>query len=48
MVIACMHGQRAWTVKKLLAIQGYRNTDLLEGYLQEWIQAGLPWEGQGS
>jgi rhodanese-related sulfurtransferase len=48
MVIACMHGQRAWTARKLLAMQGYRNTELLEGYLQEWIQAGLPWEGEGS
>jgi rhodanese-related sulfurtransferase len=44
MVIACMHGQRAWAAQKLLAIRGYRNTTLLEGYLQEWIRAGLPVE----
>jgi rhodanese-related sulfurtransferase len=44
MVIACMHGQRAWLAKKLLALRGYRNMKLLEGYLQEWVRAGLPWE----
>ena len=44
MVLACMHGQRAWLAKKILALQGYRNTDLLEGYLQEWHRANLPWE----
>jgi rhodanese-related sulfurtransferase len=44
MVIACMHGQRAWLAKKLLALRGYRNTALLEGYLQEWVKADLPWE----
>jgi rhodanese-related sulfurtransferase len=26
MVLACMHGQRAWMAKKLLALQGYRTT----------------------
>jgi phage shock protein E len=44
MVIACMHGQRAWMVKKLMALQGYRNTVFLEGWLEGWIEAGLPWE----
>jgi rhodanese-related sulfurtransferase len=44
MVIACMHGQRAWIAQKILALQGYRNTALLEGYLQEWKKANLPWE----
>jgi rhodanese-related sulfurtransferase len=48
MVIACMHGQRAWMAKKLLALQGYRNMALLEGYLQEWLRAGLPWEKPAS
>jgi rhodanese-related sulfurtransferase len=48
MVIACMHGQRAWTARKLLGMQGYRNTDLLDGYLQEWIHDGLPWEKESS
>jgi rhodanese-related sulfurtransferase len=44
MVIACMHGQRAWMAKKILALQGFRNTALLDGYLQEWRRAGRPWE----
>jgi rhodanese-related sulfurtransferase len=44
MVIACMHGQRAWMAKKILALRGYRHMDLLDGYLQEWVKAGLPWE----
>lgn len=44
MVIACMHGQRAWMARKILALRGYRNMALLDGYLQEWVKAGLPWE----
>jgi len=48
MVIACMHGQRAWTTKKLLGLKGYRNLALLEGYLEEWLKAGLPWEEAAS
>jgi rhodanese-related sulfurtransferase len=48
MVVACMHGQRAWTARKLLAMQGYHNTEVLDGYLEEWKAAGLPWEGQGA
>jgi rhodanese-related sulfurtransferase len=44
MVLACMHGQRAWLAKKLLALRGYRNMALLDGYVQEWIRAGLPLE----
>jgi rhodanese-related sulfurtransferase len=48
MVIACMHGQRAWMAKKLLALRGYRNMALLEGYLEEWLKAGLPWEKAAS
>jgi len=44
MVLACMHGQRAWLAKQLLALRGYRNMALLEGYVQEWIRAGLPLE----
>ena len=43
MVIACMHGQRAWLAKKILALRGYRNMSLLDGWLQEWQRAGLPW-----
>jgi phage shock protein E len=44
MVIACMHGQRAVMAKWLLAIYGYRNTVLLEGYLEGCKKAGLPLE----
>jgi rhodanese-related sulfurtransferase len=43
MVIACMHGQRAWLASKILALRGYRNMALLDGWLQEWQRAGLPW-----
>jgi rhodanese-related sulfurtransferase len=48
MVIACMHGQRAVIAKWLLALYGYRNTALLEGYLEGWHEAGLPWEKAAS
>jgi rhodanese-related sulfurtransferase len=44
MVIACMHGQRAVMAKWLLGLYGYRNTALLEGYLESWQKAGLPFE----
>ena len=44
MVIACMHGQRAVIAKWLLGLYGYRNTALLEGYLEGWMEAGLPVE----
>jgi rhodanese-related sulfurtransferase len=44
MVITCEHGQRATMAKFLLRIYGYRNTALLEGYLQDWKKAGLPLE----
>jgi rhodanese-related sulfurtransferase len=44
MVIACMHGQRAVAAKWLLALYGYRNMALLEGYLEGWQKAGLPLE----
>jgi rhodanese-related sulfurtransferase len=44
MVIACMHGQRAVVAKWVLGLRGYRNTALLEGYLEGWIEAGLPVE----
>jgi len=44
MVIACMHGQRARMAKKLLGLQGYRNTTLLDGFLLGWREAGLPLE----
>jgi rhodanese-related sulfurtransferase len=44
MVIACMHGQRAVTAKWLLGLYGYRNMELLEGYIEGWMKAGLPVE----
>ena len=44
MVIYCMHGQRAKIARKLLAVRGYANTSLLEGYLMDWKKAGLPLE----
>jgi len=44
MVIACMHGQRAVMAKWFLTLYGYRNTSLLEGYLEWWQEAGLPWQ----
>ncbi len=48
MVIACMHGQRAVIAKWLLTLHGYSNTELLEGYLEGWKKAGLPWEKAAS
>jgi hydroxyacylglutathione hydrolase len=44
LVITCEHGQRARTARFLLGLYGYRNTDLLEGFLQDWKKADLPLE----
>jgi rhodanese-related sulfurtransferase len=44
MVLACMHGQRATVSKWLLGLYGYRNTALLDGWIEGWIEAGLPVE----
>jgi hydroxyacylglutathione hydrolase len=44
LLITCEHGQRARMAKFLLGLYGYRNTDLLEGFLQDWKKAGLPLE----
>jgi len=44
LVITCEHGQRARTAKFVLGLCGYRNTDLLDGFLQDWKKAGLPLE----
>jgi len=44
MLIACMHGQRAVMASFLHGLYGYRNMDLLEGYLEGWIEAGPPIE----
>jgi rhodanese-related sulfurtransferase len=35
MVITCMHGQRATMARFLLGLYGYRNTTLLEGFLED-------------
>jgi rhodanese-related sulfurtransferase len=48
MVVACMHGQRAWLARKMLAMRGYRNMDFLDGWLEGWVKAGLPWERPAS
>jgi rhodanese-related sulfurtransferase len=44
MVLACMHGQRAVAAKWLLGLYGYRNMELLDGYIEDWIKTGLPVE----
>jgi hydroxyacylglutathione hydrolase len=44
MVVACMHGQRAVISKWLLGLYGYRNMALLDGWIEGWIEAGLPVE----
>jgi 3-mercaptopyruvate sulfurtransferase SseA len=36
------------TAKWLLGLYGYRNMALLEGWLEGWIKAGLPWEKAAS
>ena len=43
MVIACMHGQRAYIANWVLVLLGYRNLDYLDGFLEDWLSAGLPW-----
>jgi len=43
MVIACMHGQRAYIANWVLVLMGYRNLDFLDGFLEDWLAAGLPW-----
>jgi len=45
-VVACEHGQRAAIAKALLALYGYPNTEFLEGYPEDWREAGLPLETQ--
>ena len=44
MVIYCGHGPRAMIAKRLLALHGYRNMDLLKGHWKLWRNAGLPVE----
>jgi hydroxyacylglutathione hydrolase len=42
-VIACMHGQRAYIANWAMVLLGYRNLDYLDGFLEDWLSAGLPW-----
>lgn len=42
-VIACMHGHRAYIAKWVMVLLGYRNLDYLDGFLEDWLSAGLPW-----
>ena len=44
MVVACLHGQRAWIARKALAHRGYRDMEPLEGNMKHWRSAGLPLE----
>ena len=44
LVIYCGHGPRAMIAKRLLALHGYRNMDLLKGHWKLWRNAGLPVE----
>jgi rhodanese-related sulfurtransferase len=46
MVVHCEHGQRAWLARFFMGLYGYRNTQPLEGDLEEWKKAGLPLEGR--
>ena len=42
-VVACMHGHRAYIANWALVLLGYRNLDYLDGFLEDWLSAGLPW-----
>ena len=42
-VIACMHGHRAYIANWVMVLMGYRNLDYLDGFLEDWLSAGLPW-----
>jgi rhodanese-related sulfurtransferase len=44
LVITCEHGPRARMAKGLLGLRGYGNTNLLEGFMENWKKAGLPLE----
>ena len=44
LVIYCGHGPRAWIAQQFLAARGYGNTELLEGHMKGWREAGLPLE----
>jgi len=48
MVIACMHGQRAYIANWILVLMGYRNLEFLDGFLEDWLAAGLPWTSRPS
>ena len=44
LVIYCGHGPRAMIARRLLALRGYRNMDLITGHWKLWRNAGLPVE----
>ena len=44
LVIYCGHGPRAMIARRLLALRGYRNMDLITGHWTLWRNAGLPVE----
>ena len=44
LVVYCGHGPRAMIARRLLALGGYRNMDLLKGHWKLWRNAGLPVE----
>ena len=44
LVIYCGHGPRAMIARRLLALRGYRNMDLITGHWKLWRNACLPVE----
>jgi hydroxyacylglutathione hydrolase len=44
LLLACEHGPRAVIAKGVLALHGYRNTELLEGHMHAWRKAHMPLE----
>jgi hypothetical protein len=43
-VDACMHGEHAWIVKKIMGLQGYSNIVFLDGWIQSLIGDSLSLE----
>lgn len=44
LVLTCEHGPRALLAQSILALRGYRNTELLEGHMLGWKRKKLPLE----
>jgi len=42
LVIVCEHGPRAQLAKGLLRWHGYKNTELLDGHMDQWRRSGRP------